>query len=73
MTRQIVFLEGLGCPSCAAQLEQAAGKMAGIKAAEVAFGPGTLTVEYDPQQVAEADIARLVERFGLTVATVIAG
>lgn len=71
MKRQMVMLGGLNCPNCAAKLEKAAQKLAGMKSAKVSFATGTLQVEYNEEQVSEERIRALVEQFGLEVASVL--
>lgn len=73
MQRRTLMLGNLGCPNCAADLERAARKLPGVKTARVAFGPGTLHVEYDGNQLEERQIYDLVEQFGLEVAAALPG
>lgn len=68
MKRETVFLDKLNCPSCADDLQRALAKMDGVKRAEVAFGTGTLELEYDDSVVTAAEIERIVAGFGVTVA-----
>lgn len=73
MERKVLYLENLNCPSCAGQLEAAAKKMKGMKSARAAFGPGTLTVEFDPAEVTEESLHRLVSRFNARIGAVMKG
>lgn len=73
MKRQMIVLENLNCPSCAAKLEQAVKKLTGVKAARVAFGSGFLTVEYDDSVLLESVIREKIKHHGLGVATIVAG
>ncbi|MGI6609752.1 MAG: heavy-metal-associated domain-containing protein [Limnochordia bacterium] len=68
MKRQMIMLENLSCPSCAAKLEKAVQRLPGIKMAKVSFGTGSLSVEYDEGQLQEADIKAKVKQFGVGVA-----
>jgi copper chaperone len=71
MTKQIVMLGNLSCPSCAAKLEKAVGQLAGVKSAKVAFGSGALHVEYDETQASEAAVRKVVGQLGLEVIMVL--
>ncbi|MGE5674922.1 MAG: heavy-metal-associated domain-containing protein [Mycobacterium leprae] len=73
MKRQMMMLANLNCPTCAAKLAKAAGALPGMKSAKVAFGSGTLNVEYDETILAEAEIRAVVNRLGVDVAAVVAG
>lgn len=68
MKKETVLLANLNCPSCAADLQKAVAKIDGVKRAEVAFGAGTLDVEYDESLVKPADIERTVKSFGAAIA-----
>lgn len=67
MKKEMIMLTNLNCPSCAANVENAFNKMAGVKAAAVAFGTGMLTIEYDESQVMDETIERTLESFGVGI------
>lgn len=69
MKKEMIMLTNLTCPSCAANVEKAFKKMPGVKSASVAFGTGTLTLEYDEGRVNDENIERTVESFGLGIAS----
>lgn len=71
MKRQMIMLENLNCPTCAAKLERAAQKLPGMKSAKVSFGSGTLKVEYDESVLQEAAIRETIKQQGVVVATII--
>lgn len=71
--RQMVMLQNLNCPNCAAKLEEAARKLPGMRTARVAFGAGTLNIEYDEGRLSEQAIRELVRQFGLEVAAILPG
>lgn len=71
MKRQMIMLENLNCPSCAAKLEHAAKKLPGMKAAKVAFGTGSLTIEFDESVLTEGVIRETIKQHGLGVATIV--
>lgn len=71
MKRQRFMLANLYCPSCAAKLEGAAQKLPGMISAQVTFGSGTLTVEYDETRLSEAEIREVVDQCWLVVSSVL--
>ncbi len=73
MKRQMIMLNKLNCPVCAAKLEAAARKLPGMEAARVEFGSGAMHVEYDPERLTEAAIRNLVRQTGVEVAAVMPG
>jgi len=73
MTKQMVMLANLTCPSCAGKLEKAAAVLPGMKSARVAFGTGALHVEYDEARLTEADIRATVKQQGLDVTMIMNG
>lgn len=68
MKKETVLLANLNCPSCAADLQKALAKLDGVKRAYVAFGTGSVELEYDDNVVKSGDIERTIESFGVTVA-----
>lgn len=68
MKKETLVLSNLNCPTCAADLQRAVAKLDGVKRAEVAFGSGTLELEYDESVVKADEIQRTVESFGAVVA-----
>lgn len=71
MKRQMIMLENLTCPSCAAKLERSTAKLPGMKSAKVSFGTGALTVEFDEAQLAPESIRAVIKQHGLGVATIL--
>lgn len=71
MKRQMIMLENLTCPSCAAKLERSAAKLPGMKSAKVSFGTGALTVEFDEAQLPPESIREVIKQHGLGVATIL--
>lgn len=71
MKRQMFLMNNLNCPTCAAKLEQATCKLPGMYSARVAFGSGSLAVEYDEAVLQEEAIREVVHRLGLEIATVV--
>lgn len=73
MKRQMIMLENLNCPNCAAKMERTAQKLPGMKTAKVSFGTGSLTVEYDPAVLTEEQIREAIRQSGLGVSSVLGG
>ncbi|MGI6082463.1 MAG: heavy-metal-associated domain-containing protein [Limnochordia bacterium] len=67
MKRQMMMLDNLSCPACAAKLEKALQRLPGMISAKVSFGAGSLNVEYDETQLQEADIKARIKQFGADV------
>lgn len=67
MRKETVLLANLNCPSCAANLEKALSRMDGVRGAQVAFGTGSLELEYDERVVGPEDIERVAEGFGVSI------
>ena len=61
--KQILDITGMTCAACAAHVEKAAGKVAGVRTASVSLLTNTLEVEFDAPATAEA-IAAAVEKAG---------
>ncbi len=67
--REMIMLSGLNCPTCAAKLEKAVQATPGVNQAKVAFGAGSLNVEYDAAVTSYEKIAQVVSKMGMTVTT----
>ncbi len=61
-------VRGMHCASCAAIVEGALRKRAGVAAAEVNYSRGTANVSYDEAQVAAGDLDKLIEPLGYSLA-----
>ena len=64
MTDKTLTVEGMNCASCAAHVEKAAGKVAGISFVSVNLATGRMTVSYDERNTSVADIMAAVDRAG---------
>ena len=60
-------VEGMDCADCALKLEQGVGRLEGVLWTSVNFPASTMRVDYDPQQVDPADVARRVQQLGYRV------
>ena len=51
--KQILDITGMTCAACAAHVEKAAGKVAGVRTASVSLLTNTLEVEFDAPATAD--------------------
>lgn len=58
---------GMDCASCAAKIETALERLAGVAEVSVSAATERLTVSYNPQQVTEAEIKNQVANLGYTL------
>ncbi len=65
---KIIFpVRGMSCASCASRIEKKLGSLAGVFLAEVNFGAGQATVEYDPEIFPPGSIPGVIEGLGFEV------
>jgi Cd2+/Zn2+-exporting ATPase len=62
-----LHVEGMDCPDCALKLEKSVGRLDGVLHAAVDFTSARLHVEYDVDQLEQADITERVRRMGYDV------
>lgn len=67
MTKEMLLLGNLNCPSCAADLERAVKGLKGVQDVTVTFASGTMDVAYDESIIDAEQIDRTVASFGVTV------
>ncbi len=60
-------VEGMDCADCALKLEKGVGRLDGVLHTAVDFASAKMRVEYDIEQVEQADIAGRVRRLGYDV------
>lgn len=53
-------VEGMHCGACASQVEKAARKIDGVKAAKVNQPTGTAEIRYDPEKTSPTAIAKTI-------------
>ncbi|MDI6772006.1 MAG: cation-translocating P-type ATPase [bacterium] len=58
---------GMDCADCAARIERALRRVAGVESAYVSLGSGRATVVFDPSRASEAHLAQAVEALGYRV------
>lgn len=69
MKNEMIMLSNLNCPSCASDLQKAVRKIGGVKRADVTFATGMLELEYDEAVVTPDTLQRVIESFGLGIAS----
>lgn len=70
MSKIVMKLDELTCPSCLQKIEGALNQQAGVKTAKVLFNAGKVKAEFDPTAVQAEQLADLVERLGYQVQSV---
>ncbi|MGG6297676.1 heavy metal translocating P-type ATPase [Leptolyngbya sp. AN02str] len=65
---QQMQISGMDCASCAAKIETALERLAGVAEVSVSAVTERLTISYNPQQITEADIKNRVVSLGYTAA-----
>ena len=58
---------GMHCHRCQEKVEEAVGRLAGVKEVEVDFNSGTVSVMYDPDRADASRFAETVRETGYTV------
>jgi copper chaperone CopZ len=71
MKNELLVLQNMNCPACAAKAEDAVRKLTGVHAVRVAFASGTMRVQYDETVVSHRDIEKVLRGFGLGVTSVL--
>ena len=67
-TRTVALVvEGMTCGSCRHHVERALERVPGVKEAAVDLAHGTVTVDYDPAEIAPAALAEAVRAAGYGV------
>lgn len=67
MATKTYQLETLTCPSCMAKIQNALGRTAGVKEAEVLFNSSKARVSFDEEVVASEGIKKVIETLGYKV------
>ncbi|MBI3925004.1 MAG: cadmium-translocating P-type ATPase [Armatimonadetes bacterium] len=64
---RVFTVRGMDCPDCASTIESAISRVAGVHQVSVQYGAGRLKVDYDPEQLGEEKVRRIVQRLGYRV------
>ena len=64
MEKTILKISGMHCASCAANIENALRKEAGVKSANINFAAEKLYLEFDPREISIARIQKIIEKLG---------
>ncbi len=62
-----LWIEGMDCADCARKVERSVGRLEGVLHAAVDFASATMRVEYDVEQLTQADIVQRIRRLGYDV------
>ncbi|KLN61047.1 hypothetical protein WH96_10670 [Kiloniella spongiae] len=66
-------ISGMDCPSCAKSIEKAVDRLPGIHAARISFARERLNTDYNPSEVTQDDIQKVVTGLGFGLNEVIDG
>ncbi|MGI9309237.1 MAG: heavy metal translocating P-type ATPase [Gammaproteobacteria bacterium] len=66
-TQMLFPVAGMTCSACAARIEKALNRAAGVTSANVNFATENATVHWDPSALSSSDVAGLITRTGFTV------
>ena len=67
MKKDILFIKGMSCVSCAANVEKTVGKVDGIEKATVNFSAENIDILYEPKKVKLDDIKKVIEKLGFKI------
>ena len=70
MSKIVMQLDGLTCPSCVTKIEGALAGLQGVKDGKVLFNAGKVKAEFEPETVTSEKISRTIERLGYEVQSV---
>src|SRR5882724_11964578 len=57
-------VEGMDCPSCAAKIETALGRLPGVDQVRVTYSTAALALHHDPERTSAAEIESTVAALG---------
>lgn len=60
-------IKGMSCSSCELKIENALGKVDGVKRVKVSLAASTATVEYDPAKVSPEQLAGVIQKLGYEI------
>jgi len=67
MERIILQIKGMHCESCAKTIEKALSKEKGLISVNVSFSLGKAIIEYNPQEIEEEKIKKIIKKTGYEV------
>lgn len=70
MSKVILQLEALTCPSCLLKIESALAHQEGIEKSKVLFNSSKVKAEINPSKISAEEVARLVSKLGYEVKAV---
>lgn len=70
MSKAVIQLEPVTCPSCIKKIEATVSKMAGVESAKVLFNASKVKAEFDEKATSAAAISATIQQLGYGVQTV---
>lgn len=70
MSKAVLQLETLTCPSCMKKIEGAVDKITGVEKAKVLFNVSKAKVDFDESKVSSDEIKETIEKLGYEVKSV---
>lgn len=62
-------VEGIVCTGCATDMETVLKAVDGIESAGVDYGTGTVSIQYDPDEITREEVCFQVEKLGFKIIT----
>lgn len=67
MTKTIIQLETVTCPSCIRKIEGTVSKQKGVEEVEVKFNASKVVVEHNEDLINKSDLSTLISKLGYVV------
>ncbi len=65
--KKVLGIKGMACPSCKLKIENALGKVDGVKQVTVSLTASTATVDYDPRKVTPDQFVNVIQKIGYEI------
>jgi copper chaperone len=70
MSKAVIQLEPVTCPSCIKKIESTVSKMAGVANAKVLFNSSKVKAEFDEKTTSADAISATIQKLGYSIQTV---
>lgn len=67
MTKAVIQLETLTCPSCVKKIESALNRLEGVNSVKVLFNSSKVKAEFDASQISVDKIKETIDKLGYEV------
>lgn len=67
MTKAVIQLETLTCPSCVKKIESALNRLEGVNSVKVLFNSSKVKAEFDASQISVDEIKETIDKLGYEV------